>query len=117
MSFHCKHLIEDNKMNLYFYGNLDENFDFGNLEFGEVAQIVFDFGNVELINSVGIKKWLLGIALIGETYPHLRFSYRNCPRIIIDQINGVSGFLPPNTPVESLLLPFYCENCGKSPPF
>ena len=34
-----------------------------------------------------------------------KIEFRNCPKVIIDQINMVKGFLPENAIVESFLRP------------
>jgi hypothetical protein len=37
---------------------------------------------------------------------------RNCPKIVVDQINMVLGFLPAGTKVESFFVPYYSEASG-----
>ena len=38
--------------------------------------------------------------------------YFDCPKIIVDQINMVQGFLPPQGRVESFYVPFYSDDTG-----
>jgi hypothetical protein len=42
----------------------------------------------------------------------VQLSVRRCPKIIVDQINMVAGFLPPAAIIESFFVPYYAESSG-----
>lgn len=94
-------------------GAMDEYSDYNSIETKFTDQVVFDFDNVEHINSTGIKHWVHWVAKISEANPLLKFYFVNCPKPIVDQINMVDGFLPPNSVVKSFKVPYFCEVCDK----
>ena len=70
---------------------------------------MIDLEGVTAINSVGIREWIKWI----KGFPaSLKLSVRRCPKIIVDQINMVAGFLPPSTTVESFFVPYYADGSG-----
>lgn len=91
-----------------FSGQIDEDTTFGDLKLDK-PKVIFDFEKVSLINSCGIREWIKWIRS-AETTSQL--VYRKCPKVIVDQINMVSGFLPENGTVESFYVPYYCEETG-----
>lgn len=94
---------------LSFKGHIDEDASFAGLEFGPENQIIFDLQEVSAINSCGIREWINWI----RTAPSgSQIIYKNCPKVIVDQINMVAGFLPDNAKVESFYVPYYCESSG-----
>ena len=56
----------------------------------------------------GIREWIKWLKGIPE---NVQINYENCPRIFVDQMNMVEGFLPPRAKVASFQLPYYCEEC------
>jgi hypothetical protein len=92
-----------------FSGQIDEDANFGGVDFGGASDIVLDLDKVNSINSCGIREWIKWI----RTAPGgSKITYRNCPKVIVDQINMVAGFLPENGSVESFYVPYYCEESG-----
>jgi hypothetical protein len=93
----------------HFQGHIDEDASFANLDFGGAMKIVVSLEKVSAINSCGIREWIKWI----RTAPAgSQITYRKCPKVIVDQINMVSGFLPENGKVESFYVPYYSENAG-----
>jgi hypothetical protein len=73
--------------------------------------LVFDFMHVKHINSSGIRFWIQFIAGIPQDVrPH----FKNIPKIVVDQMSMVVGFMPPKSVVDSFEMPFYCDKCGKA---
>lgn len=92
-----------------FEGSIDEDAVFSGLETGEASNVTLDLDNVKSINSCGIREWIKWI----KTIPgNSEITYRKCPKVIVDQINMVAGFLPDNASVESFYVPYFSEDSG-----
>lgn len=90
-------------------GGIDEDANFVNPNLGSAQAVTLDLDGVTAINSVGIREWIKWI----KAFPtSLKLSVRNCPKIIVDQINMVAGFLPPGTGIESFYVPYYSDATG-----
>ena len=106
--------IDDNmKTRLQIDGAMDEHSDYSSIETQFTDEVVFDFDNVEHINSTGIKHWVQWISKVSTDNPNLKFFFVNCPKPIVDQINMVDGFLPQQSVVKSFKVPYFCEVCDK----
>lgn len=90
-------------------GNIDEDSTFSGVDISEATKITLDLDGVTAINSCGIREW---IKWIRTAKPGVPVIYRKCPKIIVDQINMVAGFLPDNGKVESFYVPYYSEVSG-----
>ncbi len=104
-----KQILQD-ELNVELIGAIDEDADFKELIGLEQKQMSFDFDKVNMINSCGIREWIKFIEKIPEK---THIIYRNCPQIIIEQINMVHGFFRKGASIESFYAPYYCETCGK----
>ena len=100
---------EGDALILAFQGNIDEDASFQDIQLSGGAKFVVDLEKVNSINSCGIREWIKWIrgAPAGS-----EITYRKCPKVIVDQINMVSGFLPDNAKVESFYVPYYSEGSG-----
>src|SRR5665647_2893632 len=76
-SIHPTNIVE-------FVGCIDEDADFKELLGLEQRHITFDFNQVSMINSCGIREWIKFLERIPEKST---MTYTNCPQIIIEQIN------------------------------
>ncbi|PWU14840.1 MAG: hypothetical protein C5B49_12600 [Bdellovibrio sp.] len=85
-------------------GTIDEDVDFGQYMLTGAQKIDLHLADIKSINSCGIREW---IKWIGATAAAV--TYHECPKIIVDQINMVQGFLPGRATVNSFFVPFYCE--------
>lgn len=94
---------------LKFDGCVDENARFEDLSVPAEASLVFDLGEVKLINSLGIRGWVGWM----KTMRDRTFVFRRCSRAIIDQISVLDGFLPPRSHVESFFVPYHCDPCDR----
>jgi hypothetical protein len=63
------------------------------------------------INSTGIKTWVEWVQSNKIHSPDLFYRISNCPKVFIDQVNMVEGFLPERCLIESFSVPYYCEKC------
>ena len=106
-----KYEIDDNS--LKFIGELDETCPLEDLrpavhqlnqEFPEQVVHV-DFSKVSRANSLGIVTWL---KLLQEM--NFTVSYVNCPPWLVTQFNLLdTAFFKDKTLIESIYIPFYCE--------
>lgn len=91
-------------------GQIDEDVDFSSQALTGVQEIVLDLASVKTINSCGIREWIDWIKTAESAQ---KITYKNCPKVIVDQINMVEGFLPVNGKVESFFVPYYSEDSGE----
>lgn len=89
-------------------GIIDEDVDFSAYNLSGVNQLEFDLNGIKSINSCGIREWIKWLG----TNSKAKMTYLNCPKIIVDQINMVDGFLPENGKVLSFYVPYYNDENG-----
>ena len=108
MSFEIQKEERNGKTQLKFCGLIDEEVQFPRPdEWG--SEVYIDLGEVKAINSVGIRAWILFFAELTQTH----FTFLNCPKSLVMQMNMVEGFLPQNSKVETMHVPFFCEDCDE----
>lgn len=90
-------------------GNIDESSDFSNIKNNEQKKVVFNFDKVHEINSCGIREWIMLLSTLKDK----EIVYQNCTKMIVDQMSTVNGFFTPKTQIESIYLPYYCEECDE----
>lgn len=88
-------------------GTIDEDANFDKISSLGLKKYVFDFLNVSMINSCGIREWIKYLKDIEGA----EIVYQNCPQIIIEQVNMVHGFITKGVTVESFFAPYFCEQC------
>jgi anti-anti-sigma regulatory factor len=67
--------------------------------------LILDLKDVKAINSLGtrnFRNWIHGVQC-------QRLRLFHCPRVFVNQMNLVEGFLPPKSEVESFFVPYYSE--------
>lgn len=89
-------------------GTIDEDVDFGLYSLEGAPAVEMLLSEVKSINSCGIREWIKWIGTAGQ----VPVVYNECPKIIVDQINMVQGFLPAMGKVQSFFVPFYSEESG-----
>lgn len=109
MAFAINKASEGGKVVLQLKGNIDEDANFAPPDIGGAGAVVLDLEGVSAINSVGIREWIKWVKGIPSS---VQLSVRKCPKIIVDQINMVAGFLPPQAKVESFYVPYYSDSSG-----
>jgi len=109
MAFSVSKKTEGDKLVLEVKGNVDEDANFTPPDLGSSTVVALDLEGVTAINSVGIREWIKWV----KTMPaSVKLSVRKCPKIIVDQINMVAGFLPQGTTIESFYVPYYADSSG-----
>ncbi|OYZ20334.1 MAG: hypothetical protein B7Y39_10955 [Bdellovibrio sp. 28-41-41] len=90
---------------IIFSGQIDETFppELHKIEFGQTLSI--DLQNVTAINSLGIREWIKFIGHIGT----INLEIFNCPKLFIDQVNMVQGFIPSPYSIKSFYVPYFNE--------
>jgi hypothetical protein len=89
-------------------GTIDEDVDFNAFGLAGAEQIELNLGQVKSINSCGIREWIKWIGSAGSA----KVTYSECPKVIVDQINMVQGFLPASGKVASFYVPYYNDDSG-----
>lgn len=107
--FQIEKKSEGDKILIEIKGHIDEDANFSNVDLSSGGKFIFDLQNVEAINSCGIREW---ITWVRKAPPASELVFRNCPKIVVDQINMVAGFLPDNGRIESFYVPYFCESSG-----
>ena len=92
---------------LKFSGDINENSEFNNINLEEIQVVHMDFKEVGFVNSVGLRSWIIWV----KNFSNLKINFYNCPRQVVDQLNILEGFMPPNATVQSFFVPFYCDEC------
>lgn len=109
MSFSIDKKTEGSNLVLEVKGNVDEDANFTPQDLGAAASVILDLDGVTAINSVGIREWIKWVKTMPSS---VKLSVRRCPKIVVDQINMVAGFLPAGTVVESFYVPYYSDSSG-----
>jgi hypothetical protein len=97
------------EMTVTLQGHIDEDATFNAVDLSGANKVVVDLDGVTAINSCGIREW---VKWIRTAPPAAAIVYRKCPKVIVDQINMVAGFLPENGKVESFYVPYYNDDTG-----
>jgi hypothetical protein len=90
-----------------FTGNIDEDFNYEELLQNKGKNYKLDLNEIKMINSCGIREWVHFVEKLGSD---VKIEYYNCPQIIIQQMNLVSGFLTANAEIKSFYAPYFCED-------
>lgn len=96
------------KLSVQMSGTIDEDVDFQQYNLGGSQVVDLDLKGILSINSCGIREWIKWVS----TGSGAKIIYSNCPKVIVDQINMVDGFLPANATVSSFFVPYYNESSG-----
>lgn len=94
------------KTQIDIIGSIDENFNQYTKEIPKAGHLDFNLQSLKSINSTGIREWIK----LMQTVSRAQVSFNYCPKIFIDQVNMVSGFIPANGKVLSFYVPYYNED-------
>jgi hypothetical protein len=90
-------------------GVIDEDTDFSIYSLKGASSVGLHLQNVKGINSCGIREWIKWLS----TSPEAKVTYFECPKIIVDQINMIQGFLPAGGKVMSFYVPYFSEESSE----
>lgn len=99
--------ITGDEVHVELSGVIDEDAIFDKIKNLKMSKYVFDFNQVNMINSCGIREWIKYL----QELEGAEIKYINCPQIIIEQVNMVHGFIRKGIVVESFFAPYFCANC------
>ena len=89
-------------------GTIDEDVDFSQFNISGNPKIEVELSGLKSINSCGIREWIKWMGSVSGA----SISFANCPKVIVDQINMVDGFLPAGGKVSSFFVPYYNDDAG-----
>lgn len=101
----CQVKIEtqNNVAHIHFTGTIDETFNKTSATINPVAEMHFHMGQLALINSTGIREWII----LMKKLENSQLYFHDCPKAFIDQVNMVKGFINPNSKILSFYVPFF----------
>jgi anti-anti-sigma regulatory factor len=85
-------------------GRVDEDFRQKDIDVSNMSSIVFNFKDISMINSCGVREWISFIKAIPET---VEMAYEECTPTIVTQMNIIAGFLLPRIKVISFYAPYF----------
>ena len=87
-------------------GSIDETLIIHFDLFSDTKDVVtLHLDEVVSINSTGIREWIN----LMNRLKSAKIRLTKCPKIFVDQINMVKGFLPANAGVDSFYVPYFSE--------
>lgn len=98
------------RLSLQVSGYIGENSEFFEVDMRGLTDLDVDLAGVNYLNSIGVKNWILWTRRIPTG---VKVSFHNCPSLVINQMSTVAGFLPAGASVQSLFVPYHCDNCSK----
>ena len=101
-----KKTIKDGKFLIEFEGSIDEDASFEDIPFDFDSEYLFDFNNLKAINTCGAREWILFLKKLDNS---VKITYQRCPRILVEHMNGVKGFVKTGARVKSFYAPYYCK--------
>lgn len=103
--FECKIDKNGSAFVVTLQGVIDEDADFGPHSLSGATSVHVDCEGIKSINSCGIREWINWISSAQGSVV-----YDKCPKIIVDQVNMVQGFLPASGKLNSFYVPYYSED-------
>lgn len=88
----------------YLSGKIDEDFRQKDIDVSNSSKIVFNFKDVLMINSCGVREW---IGLLKTIPSNIELAYEECKPIIVTQMNIIAGFVIPGMRVISFYAPYF----------
>ena len=95
---------------VYFEGQIDEDSEFSQLDLKDLDEVIFDLQKVTHLNSCGIREW---IQFQNQNVEGKKVTYRNCPQVVVEQMNIVKGFVLEGGVIESFFAPYYDEDADQ----
>lgn len=103
--FHFEMKPRGDKKVIHLAGVIDEDTSFEDIKkLG--GPFVFNFKNLENVNSLGIRTWVNFLKELGK----VQIVYEECPPLVVRQMNMVPSFLG-GAQVLSVFVPYVCDAC------
>lgn len=100
-----KSVKNNDKIEFIFSGSIDESLASYLDIFPTVPSLTINLDAIDSINSIGIREWIKLMTKLATS----QISLIKCPKVFIDQVNMVKGFLPANAQIESFYVPYFSE--------
>lgn len=97
---------ENGKTVLTLNGQIDESFPQELHGLKPAGDMVINLDQVKMINSLGIREWIKFMSAISSA----KIEFVKAPKIFIDQVNMVQGFITPNCKITSFYVPYFNED-------
>ena len=102
-----KVINKDFDWEFHLEGPISEKTELFSHDVRKAKTLTIDMQRITFINSIGVKNWIMWMMSV----PHsCKIELRNCPFVIISQINMVQGFLPKSARVQSFYAPYVNED-------
>ncbi len=88
---------------LDFIGDMDQSFQFPRPDAIEGKVIILDFSQLKLINSLGVRNFIVFIRALSAE----KIIYRACSCLMVNQFNMVKNMITEQVFVESFYAPYY----------
>jgi hypothetical protein len=72
--------------------------------------LVIDLGEIENINSLGVREWIFFVRECETSGVELTFE--RCSPLIVNQMSMISNFMGSRSRVKSVLIPYVCLSCN-----
>ncbi|WP_413585214.1 hypothetical protein [Bdellovibrio sp. HCB274] len=110
MSLQLAFSVADKTTTIKLNGTLNEySSSLDGVEVNPMFDLNLDLQGLTAINSLGIRNfhsWIYSIEC-------QRLRLFHVPRVFVNQMNLVAGFLPPKTEIESFFVPYFSESTGE----
>jgi len=97
---------DGSKMIINLLGQIDESFPSELSAIKISTEVTINLDQVKMINSLGIREWIKFVGQLSQ----LNVEFVKCPKIFIDQVNMVQGFITPNCKIKSFYVPYFNED-------
>ena len=94
-------------------GRVDENAVFPKVEEPSIGSVRIDLDGIQSISSAGVRRWVSWIWNLEKQYPSATITLSRCQVPMVHQITTFRKFLPAKSVIESLYIPYFCENCSE----
>ncbi len=106
--FTSKYAPDQNEdMVFFFSGIIDSRAQLPNLDDSEDSIIRIDLGDLKMMNSGGIREWILWI----EKYKNKSFSFYRIPTFFTNHLQLVENLIPTDSNIASFFVPYFCPQC------
>jgi hypothetical protein len=96
---------------LVLSGALTESCDLTSLVGASVEEVVIDLGDLQVLNSGGLREWLKFVKAWNKS--GARLVLERCSPIVVSQLNLFRDFAGKGGLVRSVLAPYICNRCEK----
>lgn len=110
MSFRFTTAIRGTTAYVEMIGHLDETAVLPEVTDLNAAAVTIDLAGVNLINSLGCRRWLNWIGEVAARVQSIELS--RCSFAFVQQLNVLGGFSPRRALVTSFFVPYACAWCG-----